>query len=96
MVVSILWLLFKLPFEQVVEYFKTVRLNTNINVNTDGIMMILIYSLPVVIYHAIYLLKQYAGFLAWLGRYSYIGYGFLLAMIALNSGPGGTFIYFQF
>ena len=95
-IVSVLWLLFKLPFVQVIEYFKTVRLNTNVAVNTDGIVMILIYSLPVIIYHVIYLLKQYAGFSAWLSRYSYIGYGFLMAMIALSSGPKGTFIYFQF
>jgi len=95
-IVSVLWLLFKLPFVQVIEYFKTVGLNTNVSVNTDGIGMILIYSLPVIIYHAIYLLKQNAGFNNWLSRYSYIGYGFLMAMIALNSGPKGTFIYFQF
>lgn len=95
-IVSVLWLLFKLPFVEVIAYFKTISLNTNIAVNTDGIVMILIYSLPVIIYHVIYLLKQYAGFAAWLSRYSYIGYGFLIAMIALNSGPKGTFIYFQF
>lgn len=95
-IVSVLWLLFKLPFEQVVEYFKTVHLNTNVGVNTDGIVMILIYSLPVIIYHAIYLLKQYEAFASWISRYNYIGYGFLMAMIALNSGPKGTFIYFQF
>ena len=81
---------------QVIEYFKTVGLNTNVSVNTDGIGMILIYSLPVIIYHAVYLLKQNAGFNNWLSRYSYIAYGFLMAMIALNSGPKGTFIYFQF
>jgi alginate O-acetyltransferase complex protein AlgI len=96
MIVSVLWLLFKLPFDEVLEYFKTVGLNTNIAINTDSIVMIVIYSLPVIIYHAIYLLKRYTGFSAWFSRYSYIGYGFLMAMIALNSGPKGTFIYFQF
>ncbi len=94
--VSVLWLLFKLPFNEVLEYFKTIRLNTNYPINTDGIVWILIYSLPVIIYHVIYLLKKYDSFSAWLNRYNYIGYGFLMAMIALNSGPKGTFIYFQF
>ncbi|RZA01594.1 MAG: MBOAT family protein [Sphingobacteriaceae bacterium] len=96
MLVSVLWLLFKLPFAEVLEYFKTVRLNTNYPINTDGIVLILIYSMPVIIYHAIYLFKKYESFSVWLNRYNYIGYGFLLAMIALNSGPKGSFIYFQF
>lgn len=95
-VVSLLWLLFKLPFTEVIEYFKTVRLNTNVYTNMDGIIMISIYSLPVIIYHFIYLLKQNTIFATWLQRYSYIGYGFLMVMITLNSGPKGTFIYFQF
>jgi len=95
-VISVLWLLFKLPFAQVLEYFGNIRSNANYKVNSAGMTMILIYSLPVIIYHMIYLLKSNQRFTDLLNRYSYIGYGFLLAMIILNSGPGGSFIYFQF
>ncbi len=95
-VISVLWLLFKLPFAQVLEYFNTIALNTKVRINTSGMVMILIYSLPVIIYHLIYLFKNNERFANWLNRYNYIGYGFLIAMIVLNSGPGGSFIYFQF
>ena len=95
-VVSVLWLLFKLPFVQVLEYFATMRSNTQLKLNTAGMAMILVYSMPVIIYHIIYLLRNSVSFANWLSRYSYIVYGFLLAMIILNSGPGGSFIYFQF
>lgn len=95
-IISVLWLLFKLPFAQVLEYLDTIGDNNNFKLNTSGMIMIAVYSLPVIIYHLIYLLKNNQRFTDWLNRYSYIAYGFLLAMIILNSGPGGSFIYFQF
>lgn len=95
-VISLLWLLFKLQFAEVIVYFKTIALNTRVRVNISGMIMILVYSLPVIIYHMVYLFKSNEKFAIWLDRYSYIGYGLLITMIVLNSGPGGSFIYFQF
>ncbi len=95
-IISFLWLLFKLPFVQVLEYFKTLRLNINMPVNTNNINMILLYSLPVIVYHVLFLLRDNIKVSVWVVRYSYIVYGFLITMILLNSGPKGAFIYFQF
>jgi alginate O-acetyltransferase complex protein AlgI len=94
--VTLAWLLFKLPyFGHVIEYFKCLfnnaRLDANLNIN----VYILLYSIPIVLYHALYLLKEkplYAKF----KRIEYAFYGMMIFLIIVNSGSSGAFIYFQF
>jgi len=56
---------------------------------------ILIYSLPVFLYHLLYLLRD-KKIVEIVKRYEYIVYGFMLFLILTNSGSPGAFIYFQF
>lgn len=94
--VTLAWLLFKLPyFGHVIEYFKclfnNIRLDSNLNIN----VYILLYSLPIVIYHLLYLLKGkpvYAKF----KKVEFVFYGLMIFLIIVNSGSSGAFIYFQF
>lgn len=94
--VSIAWILFKMPFDDVRAYFTAIFLNRHMGIDKGIIMFILIYSAPVVIYHLIYLVSGNNFYREKLRRYEYIIYSFLLFMIVVNSGPSGSFIYFQF
>jgi len=94
--VTLAWLLFKLPFDQVLLYLKTIYTNRALQNEYVLIICILLYSLPVVVYHLLYLFPPDWKFRMMLQRYQPIGYGFLLLMITVNSGPSGSFIYFQF
>lgn len=94
--VTIGWLLFKLPIQYVLEYFRAVKSNMHTQNDYNLIYFILVYSIPVILYHFAYLAKQSKFEFALLGKYQYLIYGSMLAMIILNSGPSGAFIYFQF
>jgi alginate O-acetyltransferase complex protein AlgI len=91
--VSFAWLLFRLPdFNQVLTYLAALGSNWSYLGGIEVIMALVLYSLPVAIYH-----------LAQFGRWSSLRpaiqayvHAILLAMIALNSGVSGAFIYFQF
>jgi alginate O-acetyltransferase complex protein AlgI len=91
--VSFAWLLFRLPdFHQVALYVTSVAKNWRIWPSAEAILPIVIYSLPVVAYHA----GQF-GFSAALRPAVRNGLlSIMLAMIVLNSGTSGAFIYFQF
>jgi D-alanyl-lipoteichoic acid acyltransferase DltB (MBOAT superfamily) len=91
--VSFAWLLFRLPdFGQVQTYLAALVSNWNTFAGAEAAMTLVAYSLPVVIYH----LAQF-GLPASLRPVARTWiYGGLLAMIALNSGVPGAFIYFQF
>lgn len=92
--VTLAWLLFKLPFQHVVAYLQSTATGLH-SKNDYGLLLgIMIYSLPVAVYHFLYLAKQRGIHLPVFCHY--IIYGFLLFMIAVNSGPSGSFIYFQF
>ncbi len=93
--VSLAWLLFKLPnFDQVIMYIKALGSNTGMVTNYINIFLILLYSFPVVLYHIIYLRKQAKP--AFLNKIEYVAFGVMLFLIFTNSGTAGTFIYFQF
>ncbi|HEY4799759.1 MAG TPA: MBOAT family protein, partial [Bacteroidia bacterium] len=93
--VTMAWLLFKLPkFEEVIEFCKALFHNYRKEDNIPLINYILLYSFPVVAYHAMYLLNQKNRMQ--LHKIDFIIYGLMLFMIAVNSGPAGSFIYFQF
>lgn len=98
-VVSAGWLLFKLPeFRHVLTFVTALKTNIHSPINLGGPMMILLYGLPVVGYHAAYLWRRVdRPNSAWLAvKLRPLLYGSLLALIATNSGPATAFIYFQF
>ena len=94
--VSFAWLLFKLPqFSHVIEFVKSVFNNFSIPYEPYFILNMLLYALPVLIYHLLYLLKSNYYFERF-KKFDYLIYGLMLFLILTNSGPSGTFIYFQF
>jgi len=93
--VSLAWLLFKLPnFDQVIMYMKALGANTGLVTNYISIFLIFLYSLPVVLYHLMYLRRQAKP--AYFHKMEFAAYGLMLFLIFTNSGTPGSFIYFQF
>lgn len=103
--VTIGWLLFKLPdFGQALDFLKTMANNVNLSPNWMLIEPVIIFSLPVVVYHLIHV----PSFKLWHEKLLYKSYfrlgtlgddiilGGMLAIILLNSGSPNEFIYFQF
>ncbi len=94
--VTLAWLLFKLPdFQQVIGYVRCLRNNVRLPDDTLIISYIALYSAPVVAYHGAYLLRNRPAF-ARIRAYDYLAYGIMLFLLLVNSGSSGTFIYFQF
>jgi alginate O-acetyltransferase complex protein AlgI len=90
------WLLFKMPkIEHVFAFVKSLLNNVSIGNSSQIIIYVILYSLPVFLYHAFYLVSQRSYF-AGLKKMEFAFYGFMLFLIVLNSGTPGTFIYFQF
>jgi len=95
--VTVSWLFFKLPeFGHVLLYFKNIATNFNYQSNPGIIINIFLYSLPVVFYHAWYLLKSQPAIANFYRRFEFIPYGIMLFFILTNSGSSDEFIYFQF
>jgi len=93
--VSMAWLLFKLPnFDQVIMFLTACFKNTSFVNNYISIFLILLYALPVIIYHFLYLKRQTKP--SFLKNMEFVLYGVMLFLIITNSGTAGTFIYFQF
>jgi alginate O-acetyltransferase complex protein AlgI len=100
-VVSFLWLLFLMPeFSSVVAYFKALFAAPNWLTSFQTVFVVVVYSLPVVVYHVAAYLKEKAvlvgGFesLTVQGRAAILSV--MLFFIVLNSGTHGEFVYFQF
>ncbi|MGY2132902.1 MBOAT family O-acyltransferase [Hymenobacter sp. HD11105] len=94
--VTLAWLLFKLPnFADVVGFVQSIAQNTHIAINARIIASILVYSLPVILYHIYYLVRAYEVLRPAI-RLEYAVYGVLLFLILVNSGRAESFIYFQF
>jgi alginate O-acetyltransferase complex protein AlgI len=94
--VTLAWLLFKLPeFKDVVLYMTSLKRNFWLMDRYNLIAYVLLYSSPVVIYHAAYLMKPRVN---WQGyrRWGYAFYAGMIFLIVTNSGSTGSFIYFQF
>ncbi len=90
------WLLFKLPeFSQVIAYVQAIGANQHKPHDTLAISFVMLYSIPVLVYHGYYQLQQHYA-VGTLARWNFVPYGLMLFMILTNSGSGGTFIYFQF
>lgn len=97
-VVSFLWLFFKLSYKMTVVFLTTMKDNISNDISPYDIHLITfisLYSLPVVLYHIAYLCK---GSCIWqpVKKYEYIFYGIMLFLITTNSGTTSSFIYFQF
>jgi len=89
-------LLFNLPdYKHIFKYFETMATNTTTQSTVKINMYILLYSLPVIIYHILYLYKDSK---CWqiVRKKEYVLYAIMLFFIITNSGTSGSFIYFQF
>jgi len=100
--VSVLWLLFKLPdFRQVIEYVQCLVHNP-LGLQPQLGFVIGLFSLPVVLMHFRAAgVKWVQGFRARLGQGTSVWgeaavYSAMLLLILVNSGTPGEFIYFQF
>lgn len=94
--VSLGWLFFKLPdFSHAWLYIQRIVLAPFYSTDKERLLIIALYSAPVILYHIAYLSKR-----STVGRIrpalSPVVYAILLFMIVLNSGSSGDFIYFQF
>lgn len=102
--VSLGWLLFKLPeFHQVLAYLETWRTNTKFRNDYAIITSVLLFSVPVIVYHLYNLDSRRArrAELLAAGDRGYrnrriVVYALLLMAIILNRGTSNDFIYFQF
>jgi alginate O-acetyltransferase complex protein AlgI len=100
--VSVLWLLFKLPdFRHVIEYTRCL-LHNPVGLEPRSFFVIGLFSLPVVLMHLhaaggrwLGRLRQRVGEGAWAWSES-LAYAAMLLLIVVNSGTPGEFIYFQF
>lgn len=98
-VVTLGWLLFKLPdFNEVVRFVTSFFNNFSIGLvlrDYRDILLVAIYSSPVIFYHLYYLLKERKENLK-IYQYEFLAYGVMLFLIITNSGSANEFIYFQF
>ncbi len=93
--VTFAWLLFKLPeFSHVIAYVRAIFSNTN-GESYAIIYAVLVYSLPVVLYHLHYLYKDQLPALR-TRQLAPVAYGTMLFLLLTNSGAPGAFVYFQF
>jgi alginate O-acetyltransferase complex protein AlgI len=60
------------------------------------LLPIFIYSIPVILYHALYCYRDNHWVHQLLHRYDYVLYGIMLFLILTNSGSVSPFVYFQF
>jgi alginate O-acetyltransferase complex protein AlgI len=100
MVVTLSWLLFRLPdFHQVTELASVFWHNRNMRFSLSTPFLIFIYCVPVVLYHLRYLLREAPprglSFL-WGQRVESAALGVMLTLIIVQAGSPTPFIYFQF
>ncbi len=94
--VTFAWLLFKLPdFNHVLGYIHALTTNYSFEYDWRICSNIVLYALPVLMYHCIYLLKETRYFYV-IQKKEYVFYAIMLFLIIFNSGSAGSFIYFQF
>ncbi len=97
-VVSLLWLLFKLPeFSHVVEFAKCLVRNPG-GARPQPLFVIAVFSLPVAAWHlwSATASRRAAWSAAGRQRLETVLYAGLLFLLVTNSGSTGEFIYFQF
>jgi len=95
--VSVGWLLFKLSLGETIHFI--IALVTNFNKYDffdQRFLPIWIYSLPIILYHFLYLFKEKKIIKQYIIRFDYIFYGLMLFLLLTNSGSSSEFVYFQF
>lgn len=93
--VSYAWLFFKLPnFTHALLYSKAIFQNTGIFPEYRSMLLILMYGVPVMVYHLVYItgIKNTRTFRI----LEPVLYAILLFLVTVENGAGGAFIYFQF
>ncbi len=92
--ISFAWLLFKLPkFDDAISYVTAIWIGMDRDLDLIKFFDVFIHSLPVVLYHIMYLIKQKTDMFV---KYEFVGYALMLFLIITNSGTTQAFIYFQF
>ena len=95
--VSFAWLLFKLPnFNDVILFLGAILNNLNLEVDFLFITKIITFSLPIILYHFIYLIIDYKLIKTFFSKFQFVFYAIIAFLIFTNSGISGSFIYFQF
>ena len=85
------WLLFVLhDMSHVALYFESIWTNTDIAPSRLRAMVIILFSLPIFLYHIFPIVRRMGE------PYAQPALGVMLAAIILNSGSSDAFIYFQF
>ncbi|HMU83112.1 MAG TPA: MBOAT family O-acyltransferase [Leptospiraceae bacterium] len=94
--VSFAWTLFRIhEWQHVVLFISSVKNNIHIPTDYAAIAAVLLLSLPVFVYHIMYLVRENpSGIL--IKKYEGILYGCMIFFIIFNAGNPGKFIYFQF
>jgi alginate O-acetyltransferase complex protein AlgI len=98
-VVTLFWLLFKLTnFYDVMQFLRSLTANLRIPFEFNITeLSILFYSLPVIIYHLVYLMGERGSIgRNWVSKIEIPVYGLMFFFIINSSGSQGEFIYFQF
>jgi alginate O-acetyltransferase complex protein AlgI len=101
-IVTLAWIFFRLPrFSEAAGFFLALRDNWRLPFQAGSAVVIVLYSLPVILYHGWYLWRRGGArpeVATSLGRTPLepIAYGVLASAILLNAGPIDAFIYFQF
>lgn len=94
-IVTIGWLLFRLPeFSHALIYLQKMATNKPIG-NLERVGLVLLYCSPVVVYHLAYLYldRETPSYRKYLEP---TAFGAMLFLILTNAGSSGDFIYFQF
>lgn len=95
--VSIGWLFFKLTnIGEAINYLYSIKGNLGLKHNKTIILNVLIYSLPILLYHIGYLAKNNIKVQNFLKEYDFIIYAVMLVLLFVNGGIPGEFVYFQF
>jgi len=94
--VSIAWLLFKLPnFEHTISYLRAIVLNSGTSQRNIEIALILFYSSPVILSHIIYMVKEKYYTMDKVKKSSFV-VAVMLFLLISNAGTPAPFVYFQF
>lgn len=90
--VSLAWVFFRLDdFATVKLYLLAIVSNLSIPVEVRPLFAVGLFALPVILYHVFHVYRP-----GWLNRQIHWAYSIMLFLILTNSGPPGSFIYFQF
>ena len=95
--VSVGWLLFKLSLSETIHFLMAIVMNfDNAPFFEMRFFPILIYIIPVIVYHLMYIIREKRWVQLYVLRFDYLIYGILLFSLLTNSGSVSQFVYFQF